>query len=622
MKSYTKEKVADLKESKVLKKKQKLRSNEYYSMQDIFDRLYERSCSKEQFTDLMKYISSKENILLAYRNIKKNKGSTTVGTDRLDINYYKNWDNDKFVKYFQNKLANYQPKSVRRVEIPKPNGKKRPLGIPCMDDRIIQQCIKQVLEPICEAKFHKHSYGFRPNRSTSHAIARSMFLMNKSQLHYVVDIDIKGFFDNVNHAKLKKQIWNLGIQDKTLIKVIGKILKSEIEGIGIPTKGTPQGGIISPLLSNIVLNELDWWLSSQWETFETKHNYTKVRKTYNDQSHKYRAMRNTKLKEIFLVRYADDFKIFCKDYETAKRIYIATKSWLSERLGLDISPEKSKITNVRKNKTEFLGFTLKVKPKGNKYVCQSNMSDKAKQNTINKIKKQIKIIQKNCNSNEVSKLNCIILGSHNYYKIASNVNLDFNEINFLVSKTLDIRLRNNITNKPKISETYKRLYGDYNGKIRGIKDIAIFPIYGVKNKPPMNFTQTINNYTPEGRELIHKKLYGYEHIVQYLLNNSNYMESVEYNDNRISLLAGQNGKCYITGEPLVIGNMECHHKIPKEKGGTDEYKNLVWIKTDVHKLIHSTKKETIEKYLSILVLDEKGLKRVNSLRKRVGNLVI
>jgi len=622
VKSYIKEKVADLKESKVLKKKQKLRNNEYYSMQDIFDRLYERSCNREKFTDLMQYISSKENILLAYRNINKNKGSTTIGTDGLDINHYKNWDDDKFVKYFQNKLSNYQPKSVRRVEIPKPNGKKRPLGIPCMDDRIIQQCIKQVLEPICEAKFHKHSYGFRPNRSTSHAIARSMFLMNKSQLHYVVDIDIKGFFDNVNHAKLKKQMWHLGIQDKALIKVIGKILKSEIEGIGIPSKGTPQGGMISPLLSNIVLNELDWWLSSQWETFETKHNYNKVRKTYIDQSHKYRAMRNTNLKEIFLVRYADDFKIFCRDYETAKRIYIATKNWLSERLGLDISPEKSKITNVRKNKTEFLGFTLKVKLKGNKYVCQSNMSDKAKQNTINKIKKQIKIIQKNCNSNEVSKLNCIILGSHNYYKIASNVNLDFNEINFLVSKTLDIRLRNNITNKPKISETYKRLYGDYNGKIRGIKDIAIFPIYGVKNKPPMNFTQTINNYTPEGRELIHKKLYGYEHIVQYLLNNSNYMESVEYNDNRISLLAGQNGKCYITGEPLVIGNMECHHKTPKEKGGTDEYKNLVWIKTDVHKLIHSTKQETIEKYLSILDLDEKGLKRVNSLRKRVGNLVI
>jgi len=255
--------LTDLKESFDLKKKQLLRNNEYYSMQEIFDRLHEQSCNGYKFRDLMKHISSEENILLAYRNIKKNKGSTTVGTDNLDIAYYREWDKDKFVSYFQNKLANYQPKSVRRVEIPKPNGKTRPLGIPCMDDRIIQQCIKQVLEPICEAKFHKHSYGFRPNRSTSHAIARCMSLMNMNKLHYVVDIDIKGFFDNVNHTKLKKQLWNLGIQDKNLIRVIDKILKSEIQGIGIPTKGTPQGGIISPLLSNVVLNELDWWISSQ-----------------------------------------------------------------------------------------------------------------------------------------------------------------------------------------------------------------------------------------------------------------------------------------------------------------------------------------------------------------------
>lgn len=92
------------------------------------------------------------------------------------------------------------------MEIPRPDGRLRPLGIPCIEDRIMQQCIKQVLEPICEAKFHKHSYGFRPNRNTSHAIARCMHLMNKSKLHYVVDIDIKGFFDNVNHSKLKKQL--------------------------------------------------------------------------------------------------------------------------------------------------------------------------------------------------------------------------------------------------------------------------------------------------------------------------------------------------------------------------------------------------------------------------------
>lgn len=138
-----------------------------------------------------------------------------------------------------------------------------------MDDRIFQQCILQVLEPICEAYFHKHSYGFRPNRAAAHAISRSNHLMKANGLHYVVDIDIKGFFDNVNHAKLLKQMWAMGIQDKNLLSIVGKILKSEIEGVGKPSKGTPQGGIISPLLSNIVLNELDWWLSGQWETIPT-----------------------------------------------------------------------------------------------------------------------------------------------------------------------------------------------------------------------------------------------------------------------------------------------------------------------------------------------------------------
>lgn len=228
--------ITDLKESFKLKKRRLLRNNEYYCIQNIFDDLYTKSKNNHKFTNLMQHITSKENILLAYRNIKKNKGSTTSGTDKLDISYIKDMKENEFIEFIQNKFDNYCPKSVRRVEIPKPDGKTRPLGIPCIDDRLVQQCIKQILEPICEAKFYKHSYGFRPNRSTDHAISRSMFLINKNKLHYVVDIDIKGFFDNVNHAKLKKQMWKLGIQDKNLLCIINKILKSEIQGIGIPTK--------------------------------------------------------------------------------------------------------------------------------------------------------------------------------------------------------------------------------------------------------------------------------------------------------------------------------------------------------------------------------------------------
>lgn len=606
--------LTDLKESQILKKRQLLRNNEYYTMQEVFDRLYERSCKNFKFRNLMQYIFNENNILLAFRNIKKNKGSTTVGTDNVDISHYMKMETDELVSYFKHELTNYVPRSVKRVVIPKANGKTRPLGIPCMKDRIIQQCIKQVLEPICEAKFHQHSYGFRPNRSTNHAIARCMKLMNKGQLHYVVDIDIKGFFDNVNHAKLKKQLWNMGIQDKNLISIIGKILKSEIEGQGIPTKGVPQGGIISPLLSNVVLNELDWWISSQWETYDTKHKYSCL--------HKYRAMKSTNLKEIWLVRYADDFKIFCRDYKIAQRIYKATKQWLKERLDLDISQEKSKITNVRKKGTEFLGFVLKVKKKRNKYVCQSNMCDKAKQHTINKIKSQIKVIQKNCSRMQVSKLNSIILGSHNYYRCATNVNLDFCEINFLVLKTLKNRLKNHITDEPKLSETYKRLYGNYNGKIRTVQGITLFPIYGCRTKPPMCFSQDINNYTVGGRLILHKKLGGYNHLIEHLLKSNFKNQSMELTDNKISLIAGQRGKCYITNNNLKIGYMECHHKKPKSQGGTDEYKNLVWLCYKAHKLVHSTEQETIDKYLKQLNLDKKGLKRIDSLRRQVGNLAI
>lgn len=168
-------------------------------------------------------------------------------------------------------------------------------------------------------------------------------------------------------------MWTLGIRDKNLISIIGKILKSEIKGEGVPTKGTPQGEIISPLLSNIVLNELDWWISSQWETFKTKHDYHTLKKyrdgrMIKDNSNGRKALKKSNLKEIYMVRYADDFKIFCKDYKTAQKIYNATRKWLKERLDLDISPEKSKVTNLRKNYTEFLGIKLKAKLKRNKYV--------------------------------------------------------------------------------------------------------------------------------------------------------------------------------------------------------------------------------------------------------------
>lgn len=617
--------------TKNLKRKQ-LRYNEYYDMQQIFDDLYDKSKNKlnYKFYRLMEIITKPENIELAYRNIKRNTGSKTRGVDSITIKDLEQLTINEIVKEVQSRLANYSPSKVRRVMIPKPySDKKRPLGIPCMWDRLIQQCIKQVLEPICEAKFYNHSYGFRPNRGCHDAIARCNHLMQLTNLHYVVDIDIKGFFDNVNHEKLMKQIWSLGIQDKRLLCIIGKMLKAPIDKEGIPQKGTPQGGILSPLLSNIVLNELDWWIANQWEYMKTDKDYSRIRNkkgtTRIDNSHKYRALKTTNLKEIYIVRYADDFKIFCRNYETASKVFISTQNWLKERLGLYISPDKSKIVNLKTDYSEYLGLKLKVTLKRNKYVLKSHMSDSRKEKAIKTIKEKIDNISKDAIPKNVNLYNSTILGIQNYYKTATNINKDCKEIYFRTTRHQYNKLRDksknqkfgNVQNK---SKCYEKYYGKYNIRETYVAGTILFPIYAVTTKYPLGFNQNICNYTETGRMLIHKKLANIStRILNHLLENPVENQSIEYNDNRISLYVAQNGKDAVTGRPLEIGKMHCHHKIPKSKGGTDRYENLIFISDDVHILIHATDKNTIEKYLNILNLDSEMNKKINKLRLLVEN---
>ncbi|WP_371391536.1 group II intron reverse transcriptase/maturase [Sporosarcina sp. OR05] len=595
----------------------------------MFDTLYKLSSDGETFTNLYELVVHPANVKLAFRNIKKNRGSKTAGVNNNTIFEIGLRSPDKLVAYVKNRLEDYKPHKVKRKEIPKPNGGIRPLGIPTIEDRLVQQCLKQVLEPICEAKFHHHSYGFRPNRGTLHAYSRAVTLANRNNLHYVVDVDIKGFFDNVDHGKLLKQLWTLGIRDKRILSIISKLLKAEIKGIGIPTKGTPQGGIISPLLSNVVLNEFDWWISNQWETFETHRDYTRYRvigsKMRKDQSLKYRELKRTsKLKEMFIVRYADDFKIFCRDHQTAFTVFEAVKKWLKERLGLEISHEKSKVVNLRKNYSEFLGFNFKVIPKGKKRVVKSKISDKAKRQIVEKVKMKAEYIRRHQKKAEVAKYNSTILGFHNYYRQATDVTKDFSEIAYSVKRILYNKLKKVRSTNGVITKYHQTAYKDYLGKKKIFAcGLALFPIDGVKHKNPVNFTQEKNSYTAEGRALIHSSQEAVPaFMVHYLMENPIKSESMEYNDNRLSKYISQKGQCAISGYELEIGNMELHHKKPKSKGGTDSYQNLVFIAKDVHKLIHAVNNQTIKKYLSIVSLDGKQLSKVNDLRKRVGNCVI
>ena len=380
-----------------------LRHAEYYGMQPVFDELYHRSLEGENFTDLMDLILSRDNILLAYRNIKANGGSYTAGTDNKNISDIGCLPPETVAEKVRfivtGSQHGYRPKLVRRKDIPKPNGKTRPLGIPCIWDRLVQQCIKQVIEPICEAKFSDNSYGFRPNRSVEHAVQKTYTMLQRMNLHYVIEFDIKGFFDNVNHSKLMRQIWAMGIHDKQLIFIIKRILKAPIrmpDGTTlIPDKGTPQGGIISPILANIYLDKLDKYIKEYTAKFDKgkKRKFSRESMDYkNARSRTVRRLKSVKderqrtklilelkaieqgrakypngeemdadYRRMKYARYADDFLVgIIGSKQDAQQIKEDIKNFLADKLALELSDEKTLVTHTERP-AKFLGYEITVR---------------------------------------------------------------------------------------------------------------------------------------------------------------------------------------------------------------------------------------------------------------------
>jgi len=273
--------------------------------------------------NLMEKVCAASNLNRAYKRVKANKGS--AGSDGMTVDQLRQW-----IMAHKEKLVNslldgsYKPQKIRAVEIPKANGGVRKLGIPTVVDRMIQQAIMQVLEPILEPKFSNSSYGFRPKRSAHMALKKAQEYV-RDGYNIVVDIDLENFFDRVNHDILMSRLARV-IKDKRLLRIIRKFLVAGIMMNGVcigRTEGMPQGGNLSPLLSNLLLDELDKKLESRGHKF---------------------------------CRYADDCNIYVRSRKAGERVMLSTKKFLENKLKLKINENKSKVAEAEECK--FLGYTL------------------------------------------------------------------------------------------------------------------------------------------------------------------------------------------------------------------------------------------------------------------------
>lgn len=600
-----------------------------YNMDGVRHALFEESKAGKNFNNLTKLVICPENILLAYRNVRGNKGAKTPGTDGLTMQDVDSMTAEEVIETVRAKFNWYNPKPVRRVEIPKPNGKKRPLGIPTIWDRILQQCILQVLEPICEAKFLWNSKGFRPNKSAEDAIASFMYNINRRHMTWVVDVDIKGFFDNVNHTKLMRLIWNMGIHDKQILVVVRKMLKAPIQmpngELLFPDKGTPQGGILSPLLANIYLHELDVWLTSQWERMPTRHEYKEPpgRNGISTRSKACRALREgSRLKELHHVRYADDFKIVCASRDEAKRIFIATQMWLKEELKLDISPDKSKITDISVEYTEFLGFKIKAIRKGHKWVGVSFIADKTRQRIYTMLASQIRKASKHPDKEyihkEIARYNAMVMGVHNYYQIATGVQRSLNTMSLTVLRKWYTAMKHKGFSRT-CEKCVIRIPPAYVGtkQIRFVENYPILPIGYCQTKSAMQQKRNEHPYA----EVNQHQLVA-QQISKMWKTKTFWVDHIAFAVNCISRYAAQQGKCAITGQFLLMDEFEGHHINPKFNGGMDEYENLVVLSKPAHLLVRAVDPELIKRLLALLQLNKKQLKKLNDFRAKYGTEVI
>jgi group II intron reverse transcriptase/maturase len=589
-------------------------------LKNLQDFLYAQSQGNKTFTGLLEAVESEVTIVTAIHNIKSNKGSKTAGVDKIKTDRYLQMPKEEVVTIVQSNLRKYLPKPARRVYIDKSNGKKRPLGIPTILDRIIQECIRIVIEPICEARFYPHSYGFRPYRAQKHAIADICHTLNapakpENKAVFALEGDIKGCFDNINHRILLRKLWKIGVHDKRILTLIRQMLKAgyiEYDLFLNSAVGVQQGGIISPLLSNVYLNDFDWHLGRQY--FEP---VPKRKRKGGDME----RLRQQGITPKYNFRFADDWIVLTTKSREAERLKKKLTKYFKHRLKLELSEEKTKITDMRRQGAEFLGFVIRAEKSRTAGKDSSNLVGKPYPNMKRLSAKITNVCQaihamKRMKSEsdrvaQIQYVNSMIMGIAEYIKI-SVCSKAFSVMDHRIyvschyvwkrlypGEVLQMKVPlGKLNNLPHRHEGYtaKTHAIFYQGMWIGVT--MAFITHSQHEKFPMN--QKMTPYTAEGRNIYIRQRKNQKPLPMNRpsvndaddLRMSAYKSSIynfEYFMNREYAFNRDKCKCRCCGVDLTFRkDRHCHHvnrRLPMDK--INKVPNLAWVCRDCHQKIHS-----------------------------------
>lgn len=596
-------------------------------LKHLLDLLYEKAGQGVCFTGLLEAMANEVTIVTAIHNIKSNKGSKTAGVDKIKMDRYLQMPREALIKLILSNLVEYKPKPAKRVYIEKANGKKRPLGIPTILDRIIQECVRIVLEPICEAKFYPHSYGFRPYRAQKHAIRDIINVINAAskspdQPVWAVEGDIKGCFDNINHRLLLKKLWRLGIHDKRVLKIINQMLKAgyiESDLYHTTEIGTPQGGILSPLLSNVYLNDFDWYVGRK---------YMEPRRQCKYKCNDTRRLKWSGITPKYNFRYADDWVILTSTENEAIRLKHELTKYFHCKMKLELSDEKTCITDLRKEGIHFLGFVVKAERKRktpdpdswSDHLVGKPFPDMERLNKkINNLEEEVRRIelctQPNTQAAQIQYVNSIIMGLAEYLSSAicsyafHLIDRRVNNTAFAVWKKrfpkeynkMQIPLKM-LCNLPQRHEGYQSTTFSVliEGKWFGLTK-AFITHSRWEQKP---FDQKMTPYTVDGRRRYvnyrtkHKPLpldrpsinTPEDIALSVYAKGMAWKRNFEYFMNREYAFNRDKGKCKCCGRPLnEYAPRHCHHvdnKLPIDK--INKVPNLAWVCVSCHRMIHNS----------------------------------